>query len=174
MGTESAPPWAEAVASAAMEGSAPRDTAGVIAPPPLIYLGGLAVGFVLEALLPGGSLPAGVRWVLGGLALVGGLALQTFFITAFARKGTAVEPWKPTTAIVTSGPYRLTRNPAYFGMALIYVGIALLADAPWALVPLPLVLAIVDRGVIAREERYLERKFGDEYVSYKRTVRRWV
>ena len=150
------------------------NSAGVIAPPPLIYLGGLAIGFGLEALLAGGTLPDAVRWVGGGLALVAGLALQTFFISAFSRADTAVEPWKPTTAIVTTGPYRFTRNPAYLGMALIFIGIALLADAPWALVPLPFVLVLIDRGVIAREERYLEREFGDEYVGYKLGVRRWV
>ena len=151
-----------------------ENSAGVIAPPPLIFLAGLALGFALEALLPGGSLPDAVRWIGGGLALLAGLALQTFFISAFSRVGTAVEPWKPTTAIVTTGPYRFTRNPAYLGMALISVGIALLADAPWALVPLPLVLALIDRGVIVREERYLEREFGEEYAGYKRGVRRWV
>ena len=111
---------------------------------------------------------------LGGVALVAGIALQTSFIVAFGRKGTSVEPWKPTTAIVTTGPYRFTRNPAYLGMALISVGIALLADAPWALVPLPLVLVVIDRGVIAREERYLERKFGREYLDYKARARRWI
>src|SRR5687767_14437119 len=139
-----------------------ENSAGVIAPPPLIFLGGLAVGFGLEALLPGGSLPDVVRWIGGGLGLVAGLALQTFFLSAFSRVGTAPEPSKPTTAIVTTGAYRFTRNPAYLGMALIYIGIALLANAPWVLVPLPLVLVLIDRGVIAREERYLERKFGDE------------
>jgi protein-S-isoprenylcysteine O-methyltransferase Ste14 len=151
-----------------------RDTAGVVAPPPLIFLAGLAVGFGLEALLPGTSVPGVLRWVLGGLALLGGVALQTSFIAAFHRRGTAVEPWKPTTAIVTTGPYRLTRNPAYLGMALIYIGIALLAEALWTLVPLPVVLAVIDRAVIAREERYLERKFGSEYLDYKRGVRRWI
>jgi protein-S-isoprenylcysteine O-methyltransferase Ste14 len=153
---------------------ATRDSAGVVAPPPLIYLGGLAVGFGLELLLPGSSVPGAVRWIVGGLLVVAALALLASFNTLFARKGTAVEPWKPTTAIVTSGPYRLTRNPAYLGMALLYVGIALLADALWVLVPLPVVLALIDRAVIAREERYLERKFGDEYLSYKRGVRRWI
>ena len=97
-----------------------------------------------------------------------------WFNTAFSRKGTAVEPWKPTTAIVTTGPYRLTRNPAYLGMALTYVGIALMSDALWVLLPLPVVLAVIDRAVIAREERYLERKFGDEYLDFKRRRRRWV
>ena len=150
------------------------DTAGVVAPPPLIFLAGLAAGFGLEALLPGGTLPGALRWALGGVALVAGIALQTTFIVAFSRRGTAVEPWKPTTAIVTTGPYRLTRNPAYLGMALIYVGIALLSDALWVLVPLPLVLAVIDRAVIAREERYLERKFGSEYLEYKASARRWI
>jgi protein-S-isoprenylcysteine O-methyltransferase Ste14 len=151
-----------------------RDTAGVVVPPPVVYLAGLAIGFGLEALLPGSTLPGALRWVLGGLALAGGIALQASFIVAFGRKGTSVEPWKPTTAIVTTGPYRLTRNPAYLGMTLIYIGIALLSDALWVLAPLPVVLAVIDRGVIAREERYLERKFGSEYLDYKRRVRRWI
>jgi protein-S-isoprenylcysteine O-methyltransferase Ste14 len=151
-----------------------RDTAGVIAPPPLIYLAGLAIGFVIEALLPGASVPGAVRWVGGGVFVLAGSALLASFNRSFERKGTAVEPWKPTTAIVTTGPYRLTRNPAYLGMALVYVGIALLAGALWALVPLPFVLVVVDRAVIAREERYLERKFGPEYLAYKAGVRRWI
>jgi protein-S-isoprenylcysteine O-methyltransferase Ste14 len=154
--------------------SASRDTAGVVAPPPLIYLAGLAVGFGLEALLPGASLSAVIQWGVGAVVTVAGVALLASFNTAFARKGTAVEPWKPTTAIVTTGPYRLTRNPAYLGMALVYVGVALLSSALWVLVPLPLVLAVIDRAVIAREERYLEGKFGREYLDFKARVRRWI
>jgi protein-S-isoprenylcysteine O-methyltransferase Ste14 len=150
------------------------DTAGVVAPPPLIYLAGLIVGFALEALLPGVDLPDLVEWGLGGLFVVAGLGLLISFNASFSRRGTAVEPWKPTTAIVTTGPYRFTRNPAYLGMALTYVGIALLSSAVWVLVPLPFVLAVIDRGVIAREERYLVAKFGEEYLGYKRTVRRWI
>jgi len=150
------------------------DTAGVLAPPPLIFVAGLVVGFALEALLPGVDMPALVEWGLGGLLVVAGLGLLLSFNTSFSRKGTAVEPWKPTTAIVTTGPYRVTRNPAYLGMAVTYIGIAVMSSAPWVLVPLPVVLAVIDRGVIAREERYLERKFGEEYVGYKRTVRRWI
>ena len=150
------------------------DTAGVVAPPPLIYLAGLAVGFALEALLASSSVPAAVQWGLGGVLVVAGVALLLSFNTAFSRRGTAVEPWKPTTAIVTTGPYRITRNPAYLGMALVYAGVALMSDALWVLAPLPVVLAVVDRGVIAREERYLERKFGQEYLDYKSRVRRWL
>ena len=75
---------------------------------------------------------------------------------------------------MTTGPYRLTRNPAYLGMALVYVATALLAGSLWALVPLPFVLVVIDRAVIAGEERYLERKFGPEYLDYKTRVRRWI
>jgi protein-S-isoprenylcysteine O-methyltransferase Ste14 len=118
--------------------------------------------------------PVAVRWGAGGALVVAGVGLLAWFDIAFNRKGTPAEPWKPTTAIVTSGPYRLSRNPGYIGMALTYIGIALMSDALWALLPLPIVLAVIDRGVIAREERYLERKFGDEYLDFKRRRRRWI
>jgi protein-S-isoprenylcysteine O-methyltransferase Ste14 len=158
-----------------VEASSPqRDISGVIAPPPLVFLAGLAVGFGLEALLPGSSVPDALGWILGGALLVAGIALLFLFEREFQRKQTAANPWRPTTAIATDGPYRLTRNPAYVGMALVYVGIALCSQALWVLLPLPVVVAIIDRGVIAREERYLERKFGQEYVDYKGRVRRWI
>jgi protein-S-isoprenylcysteine O-methyltransferase Ste14 len=150
------------------------DSAGVVVPPPFTFLGGLAIGFGLEALLPGSSVPGAVRWIAGGLVLLAGIALAASFNTAFGRRGTAVEPWKPTTAIVTTGPFQITRNPAYLGMTCIYIGIALLSDALWVLAPLPLVLLVIDRTVIAREERYLEDKFGSEYTDYKARVRRWI
>ena len=158
-----------------MEGSAAkRDISGVVAPPPLIFLAGLGIGFALEALLPGSDVSDLVAWILGGALLLAGLVLLFWFEQAFTRKKTPANPWRPTTAIATDGPYRLTRNPAYVGMALVYIGIALCSHALWVLLPLPVVLAIIDRGVIAREERYLERKFGQEYLDYKRRVRRWI
>jgi protein-S-isoprenylcysteine O-methyltransferase Ste14 len=152
---------------------AERDAPGVIALPPLIYLAGLAVGFGLEALLPSASLPGPVRWS-GVVFIVAGVLLQGSFISAFRRAGTNVDPYKPTTAIVTGGPYRITRNPGYLGFALVYTGIALLSSALWPLLTLIAVLVVIDRGVIAREERYLEKKFGAEYLDYKRRVRRWL
>jgi protein-S-isoprenylcysteine O-methyltransferase Ste14 len=160
--------------SADRDVTAARDAPGVIAPPPLIFLAGLAVGFGLEALLPGSSLPDALAWIVGGALVLAGLALLGSFVGAFRRERTAVDPYSATTAIVTDGPYRLTRNPGYLGMALVYVGIAVLSQALWVLLPLPVVLAIVDRGVIAREERYLEGKFGQEYLDYRSRVRRWI
>jgi protein-S-isoprenylcysteine O-methyltransferase Ste14 len=76
--------------------------------------------------------------------------------------------------LVTDGPFRYTRNPAYLSMAMIYAGISSLANALWAMLLLPATLLVIQRGVIEREERYLERKFGDEYLRYKAGVRRWV
>ncbi len=85
-----------------------------------------------------------------------------------------MDPWRASSALVTSGPYRFTRNPMYLGMASLYAGIALAFGLLWSLALLLAVLVVIDRGVIAREERYLERRFGDEYRIYKQQVRRWL
>jgi protein-S-isoprenylcysteine O-methyltransferase Ste14 len=172
--------YAATAAPGAMTGVTPnrassaRDTAGVIAPPPLIYLGALGVGFGLDAVIGSGSLPSPVAIPAGSALLIAGAGLLGSFARAFLSAETPIDPGTPSTAIVTNGPFRLTRNPAYLGMALTYAGIAIVSNAPWALVPLPVAIAIIDRGVIAREERYLERRFGAPYTDYKRRVRRWI
>jgi protein-S-isoprenylcysteine O-methyltransferase Ste14 len=150
-----------------------RDAPGVIALPPLIYLAALAVGFGLDALLPSASVPRALAWPVGGILLAAGLGLMVSFLVAFHRAQTPVDVRQATTAIVTTGPYRLTRNPAYVAMALTYAAIAVITSALWAFLPLVAALVLVDRGVIAREERYLERKFGEEYLRYKAGTRRW-
>jgi protein-S-isoprenylcysteine O-methyltransferase Ste14 len=111
---------------------------------------------------------AGLPLALGGLSLA-----REFFIT-FRRAGTPVDPRRAATVLVTHGPYRFTRNPAYLGMALLYSGITLLRGALWPFATLPAVLTIVDRGVIAREERYLTERFGQSYTDYCANVRRWI
>lgn len=146
----------------------------MIAPPPLIYLSALGIGFGLDAVMGTGSLPSTVALPVGSAAIIAGAGLLGSFVQAFRRGRTPVDPYTPSQAIVTDGPYRLTRNPAYVGMALVYAGIAIVANAPWALVPLPAAIAVVDRGVIAREERYLKQKFGTPYEEYTRRVRRWI
>lgn len=150
------------------------ETPGVVAPPPLIYLGALALGFAAEALLPSETLAGAVRWPLGGALLVAGLALIVAFERAFQRASTSANPYRPSTHLALDGPYRFTRNPGYLGMALVFAGICVLSSALWALLGLPLAVLAVDRGVIAREEPYLERRFGTEYVRYKARVRRWL
>ena len=90
------------------------------------------------------------------------------------KAGTNVDPTQPTTALVVKGPFQLTRNPLYLSLTLIYSGIAMLMNALWAMLILPFVLLVMRLGVIDREERYLERKFGEEYRQYKARVRRWL
>jgi protein-S-isoprenylcysteine O-methyltransferase Ste14 len=134
----------------------------------------LAVGFALDVVLPEASLPGLVRWGLGGLLLAGGLGLLGWWVASFRRADTPMPPWEPTTALVTDGPYRLSRNPAYLADAVIFTAIAVLADAPWVLLALPPVLAVMQEGVIKREERYLERRFGPAYLNFKQRRRRWI
>lgn len=150
------------------------DNPGVIAPPPLIYAGVLAAGLLLNRLHPIAFLPRG-PWRLLGLPLVaGGLLIGLLGFREMSRAGTNVDPRKPATTVVDAGPYRYTRNPLYVGMTLMYGGFSALANALPPLLLLPAILAVMRRGVIEREERYLEGKFGDEYLAYKARVRRWI
>lgn len=156
-----------------MEGT-DSERSGVIAPPPLIYAAALAGGLAVHAvrnapLLPGGP-PRALGWLLVGSAMV----LAPAAIATLRRAGTTVDPYAPTTAIVTEGPFRFSRNPIYLAFTFLYAGIALLANARSVAALLPLVLVVIRFGVIGREERYLERRFGDEYRSYRDAVRRWV
>ena len=100
--------------------------------------------------------------------------LWGWFIWALRRADTPISPNEPTTRLVTEGPFRYTRNPDYLSASIIYAGVASLANALWAILLLPIVLVVTQRDVIEREERYLERKFGEEYLRYKARVRRWI
>jgi protein-S-isoprenylcysteine O-methyltransferase Ste14 len=151
-----------------------QDAPGVVALPPLVYALGLAAGLGLEALLPSATILEEVRWPAGGVLLATGMLLGPWFLVTFWRAGTPVDVGKPTTALVTHGPFRLSRNPGYLSLALIYLGIAVLASALWALATLVPTLAVIQIGVIQREERYLERKFGEEYRRYKSRIRQWL
>jgi protein-S-isoprenylcysteine O-methyltransferase Ste14 len=150
------------------------DHAGVKVPPPLIFLSGLLAGFVLEAIAPIDGIDSPWRWIALAVGSVLWVYLDGSAMTRFRRAGTALPPFRPTSAIVTDGPYGFTRNPIYLGMACLYVGLALGFGAIWALILLPAVLVVIRFHVIAREERYLEAKFGDEYLAYKRGTRRWL
>lgn len=150
------------------------DHADVSAPPPLIYLTVFALGFVLqiEARLPALTPIPGLVISIVALGLGGGLALSS--VQQFRRAGSTLDPSTPTRSLVTCGAYALTRNPIYLGLALTYAGTAVLTGTTWALVVLPAALLIVDRSVIAREEQYLERAFGEDYLRYKTRTRRWI
>jgi protein-S-isoprenylcysteine O-methyltransferase Ste14 len=155
-----------------MDEHAPRGP-DVIAHPPLIYLGPLLAGSVLDRVVPLPALPARLRR-LGLPTVAAGAALGVWFVRTMHAARTPVDPREAPTAIVTGGPFARTRNPGYLGMALIYTGISLAANRRWPLVALPAVLAIVDRGVVRREEAYLTERFGDDYEDYQRRVPRWL
>lgn len=151
-----------------------RDTSGVRFPPPLIYVAGFLVGVGLGLAFPIGALPLPLAIAAGAVGVGVWLWLDVTAMRRFQRARTSMVPMRPSTALVTSGPYRFTRNPMYLGMASLHLGLALAFGVIWAAAVLPLVLLAVDRLVIAREEPYLERKFGDEYRAYRRHVRRWI
>ncbi|MCH9044905.1 MAG: isoprenylcysteine carboxylmethyltransferase family protein [SAR324 cluster bacterium] len=151
-----------------------KDIPGVIAPPPLIYLGFLLGGFLIDYFLPRALLPNGLQYALGALLIAAGVILFALTIREFRRAGTALAPYKPSTAFVTSGPFRFSRNPLYLGTGFLYTGIAIAADSVWVLALLVPALVIMHYGVILREERYLEGKFGEDYRQYLASVRRWL
>src|SRR4051794_31649304 len=150
------------------------DTPGVVAPPPLIYAGALSAGLLAKTLFPARFLPHAITRVFGWPLLGAGLLLVILGFRALRNAGTNVDPYEPATTLVTEGPYRFTRNPLYLGLTLVYSGITVLANALWAALLLPFVLVVMRRGVIDREEHYLERIFGEEYTRYKARVRRCI
>lgn len=153
-----------------------KDNPGVIVPPPLIFLaflgGGLAIDFFVLRVASG--FPVGGRYAAAAVIAAVALLLGFGALFRFRRVGTNPEPWRPTTAIVSNGVYRFTRNPMYLGMALLYAAIAIAADSVVALILLVPLMIVIRYGVIAREERYLVGKFGDEYRRYQASVRRWL
>ena len=150
------------------------DRPGVLAPPPLLYAGALGVGLLLEWALPLADVPTAPALAVGVALFAAGSTLGIWFLRTFRAAGTPVDVSKPTERIVTWGPYRYSRNPGYLSLTLMYAGVAVAAESIWAIILLPAVGHLVRHTVIEREERYLERKFGDEYLSYKERTRRWV
>lgn len=151
-----------------------EDSPQVRFPPPLIFVGGLMLGVLADKLfrLPYlvGAWPETLGWAL---VVLGGIFIGAA-IGWFAAAGTNPEPWKRDSALVTKGFYRITRNPMYLGMALAGFGIALAWGSFGALAGNVLAILLVDRLVIAREERHLARIFGKDYDSYRQRVRRWI
>lgn len=153
-----------------------KDTPGVVLPPPLIFAALLAAGLLLHRAFPVHFLPhAQAVRLLTGLPLLGIsgiLALWSFQV--MRQSNTSVDCNKPTTKIVVNGPFRFTRNPLYVSLLLLYAGIAILVNTLWCILLLPVLFVIFNRGVVNREEKYLEQKFGEEYLQYKKRVRRWI
>jgi protein-S-isoprenylcysteine O-methyltransferase Ste14 len=151
-----------------------QDSPRVRIPPPLLLLTSILIGVGLQLLYPIHLVSGLGRWLLGGLMLGLGVGTILFCAGKFRRAHTAIEPWKTSSQIITSGPYRWSRNPIYLSFTVVGAGIAILLNNLWiVLTQLPLVL-VITQVVIRKEERYLEEKFGDSYRAYKSRVRRWI
>ena len=150
--------------------------AGVHVPPPLIYVAGFVVGWLIERRWPlpithGDSV---VRDVLGLLLVAADVAIFVSAFTTFRRLRTTIIPNQPATALATEGAYGYTRNPMYVGLIALYIGLALFVNSWWTIVLLPVVVVVIDRAVIAREARYLSAAFPEQYAAYCGLVRRWL
>src|SRR5213593_1042970 len=146
--------------------------------PPLLFGVALLVGLLLHWLVPirfaqGTVAITTLRWI-GAMLVLAGIALAMSARVRFSRAGTNVNPMMPVTALVLTGPYRFTRNPMYLGLTLFVVGVALLANAVWLVVLLVPTLVVLHREVIAKEERFLDQRFGDDYRAFRKRVRRWL
>jgi len=142
--------------------------------PPLVYLTSLVVGALIQLAAPLPFVPRTLAVPLGASLVVVAIALFSFSVAKFLAAGTPVPARKPTTAIVRTGPYRFSRNPIYLAFSVLQVGIAIWVNSMWLLATLVVALALIHYVVIRREEQYLERRFGAQYLDYKASVRRWL
>jgi protein-S-isoprenylcysteine O-methyltransferase Ste14 len=151
------------------------ETADVMIRPPIAWAVAVLAGLALDWLMPlafiPGAIPAG--W-LGVLVFALALALFAWAIATMTRAGSSVPTGRPTTTIVDTGPYRFTRSPIYLSMLVGLIGLAIAVNSLWLLLTLVPFALVIRYGVVAREEAYLERKFGDLYRRYRARVRRWL
>lgn len=160
----------------ATNSSPPADRGpGVSFPPPLLFVGGLGIGVLLDLVLPLPAVIPDARWVvIVGFALVAiGLGLMLAGIVTFTRRRTAVYPNRPASLVVDTGIYAYTRNPMYSGLTIAYLGGVFLTGVLWVLILLPVVLTLLITQVIRREERHLLERFPEAYTAYCARVGRW-
>lgn len=161
-------------ADSTVQAMASPDNASVIAPAPVIYAAWLAAGAVVEYVSPSSLLPFRTGFLVSVVLILVAIAMVFSAFTALARAQTAFDARKATTRIVTDGAFRLSRNPTYLALSMLHIGIAFAFGSSWLLLTVIPAVAITQWGVIRREERYLEAKFGDEYRRYALTARRWL
>ncbi|MBA3491500.1 MAG: isoprenylcysteine carboxylmethyltransferase family protein [Rubrobacteraceae bacterium] len=151
-----------------------RDNPGIKVPPPLIYLLPLLLGLLLDRRSHVPFLPSGVVRIVGWPLIGCGALIAGWWRKTMRDADAPVRTDRPVPRLTTAGPFGYSRNPAYLSLAMVYAGIAFLRNSLWVILFLPLVLIVIQREVIGREERYLERAFGEEYLTYKAQVRRWM
>lgn len=151
-----------------------RRKVGMVVPPPILLMGLIAACVGAQAVWFGGFAFSTARSALGILILLASIALVASCVRLFGRAGTPFRPTSPTAAIVRDGPYRVSRNPMYLGMAGLLAGLGVLLGSPCFGAAVAAFLVVVHFGVVLREERYLESVQGEAYRQYKRQVRRWL
>jgi protein-S-isoprenylcysteine O-methyltransferase Ste14 len=151
-----------------------HNSAGVLAPPPLLYLGAFLAAYVLHRTVPMRLLGFPLSTAVGVPLLLFGLLIIVWSWSTMNRAGTTISPYKPALSLVTHGPYRYSRNPIYLALTSIYVACGVLLDSPWPLLMLAGLIPLMQWRVIAREEHHLSARFGDTYQEYTRSVRRWL
>ncbi len=150
------------------------DHAGVKIPPPIILLVSILAGLYFDSPWFSGQMTETVFLVSGAALIAAGIALVVSTARRFKKAATHIEPWKSTSTVMKDGIYSRTRNPIYLGMVIAHAGFAIAGQSLGAALTCVLFIVIIQNYVIAREERYLESKFGNEYLDYKKKVRRWI
>jgi protein-S-isoprenylcysteine O-methyltransferase Ste14 len=147
---------------------------GLKFPPPLLVLAIVGCAYLIDWIVPLPIVNGDLLWLTGAAIIVGALVLAGITLLHFLEAKTHVEPWQPTTTVIQKGIFRFSRNPIYLAFCIATLGCGLLLDSWWVLLSSLLTVCLLQCLVIRREERYLENKFGEEYLAYKRRVRRWL
>lgn len=162
------------ITSTSPNNSLNTDSARVIAPAPALYAVAFLVGLAAEFALPITPLPRVVELWLGAVIILISIPIVISAVRALVRGRTAFDARKPTTSIVIDGAFCYSRNPTYLSLTLLYVGLAFVVGSLWVVLMVVPAVAVTHWGVVVREERYLESKFGEEYRRYAQRVRRWI
>lgn len=155
-------------------GASPAHGTGIRVIPPLVFITALALGYGLERLWPIIDDPGAWAEIAAAVLILASLSLVIPMIIRFRKAATPIDVRKPATALVTEGPFRFSRNPAYVSLILLYVGIGLWLASVWILVMVIPAVAVLTVAVIKKEEQHLEARFGEQYRSYRARVRRWL
>ncbi len=146
-------------------------------PPPLLYLGGFGIGWLIDRILPLSIVSdnlKSVEVVIGGTLIVTGLFIMITGLYTFKKAHTSITPNLKTKQLITTGPYRFSRNPLYTGWAVTYIGVLLVMNIIWCIFTLAIIMVIFNKVIIPREEEYLRNEFGESYLLYSKQVRRWL
>jgi protein-S-isoprenylcysteine O-methyltransferase Ste14 len=151
-----------------------EDSANILAPPPVFFIIPLVVGAILEYFIPTSLLPTLPSIIIGLLFSWASLPFIILSLRSFYKVKTAFDARDSTTSLVTTGIYKVSRNPAYLSLVLFYIGLSFLINSIWILILVVPAFYSIHKFCIEREEKYLEGKFGDQYLAYKKQVRRWI